>query len=175
MIDIVMIGLILDALGALIVLLPGLPFVMEKLDCYWRFNELESGKSKLWDERELAPGDPGFERISSIIHRREDIQSQVEEMIQNDLERHPSARDNWREWLMTEFPKRRLEMFEENGRFDYTIEYEVKTFYNTRIIQYESRRFFDILRVYKERLVISIGAICLALGFIIQIIGRILT
>lgn len=67
MVDFVALGLALDAVGAVVVLAPRLPFLMSRLDHLWPFSRIEAAKEQLYLEGEIERSDVGFSHLASAV------------------------------------------------------------------------------------------------------------
>jgi len=67
MIDFVALSLALDAIGAVVVLAPSLPFLMSRFDYLWPFLRIETAKEQLYLDSEIERSDVGFNHLASAV------------------------------------------------------------------------------------------------------------
>lgn len=78
------IGLGLDAVGALIVLAPRLKFLMRPMEKVWWLKDLETAKAQLYREGKITRETPGFNHIATAIDYGSDWTTQPGERLEHD-------------------------------------------------------------------------------------------
>lgn len=197
---ITVLGLAIDAIGATIVLAPGLPVLMGALDHFWRFKQIEAAKIKLYRQGCLDRSDPGFEQVARAIEQaggwtklpgeqlEKDAKTELRVELDDEVHHFEGEGYNLFEIERADDSSRYQTLNELEGRppialakFDLKYRPSAADESGIPFIQ-ENSPYIDAempggelprhIQDYKEQSVFYLGAALLLLGFIIQIFAQ---
>lgn len=184
-------GLVLNTLGALIILIPDIPKLYRFAHRFRPLKTIEQGEKQLYHEGELRPDHTGFDRIANAFFSRSPPLSDAPRL--DDLD-SMSAEARYGDTVFkgegSGYAVKRIVQNEANTIFDatYTVELYSRAMLNlqNQLAEYgirspnpyltmDSRQgaFPDLIEKYKRKLFFRIGALLLVIGFVLQVIDQV--